>query len=122
MLLDSPLPLTQGQQYLCPFLKGDLFLSTSYFALSIPLSLSCSHMQQCKVLQPAKQGVGQGETFLIHLMATAFGLLRTMLNTINKTPILCEIFYILILQGACKNGVSESGQFCVTHCYCGSSL
>lgn len=43
-------------------------------------------------------------------MATAFGLLRTVLNTINETPILCEMFYILTLQRACQNRVSESDQ------------
>ena len=57
-----------------------------------------------------KRGVGQGETFLIRLMAAAFGLLRTMLNAINKTPVLREIFYILILQGVFQNSVSESDQ------------
>lgn len=32
------------------------------------------------------QGVGQGETFQIHVVAAAFGLLKTMLNANNKTP------------------------------------
>lgn len=55
-------------------------------------------MQQCRVMQPVKQGVGQEEALLIHVTATAFGLL-SMLNAVNKTPNSLGVLYILILQG-----------------------
>lgn len=49
-----------------------------------------------------KQGVGQGETVLFNITATAFWLLRSVLDAVNKTPVLCEVLYVLILQGHVK--------------------